>query len=49
MKDPKFIAEAQKLRLPISPVVGGAALKVVDDIYRIPDDIVAAARKVMRD
>ena len=49
MKDPKFIADAQKLRLPISPVVGEAALKVVEDIYRIPDDIVVAARKVMRD
>jgi tripartite-type tricarboxylate transporter receptor subunit TctC len=49
MKDPKFIAETQKLRLPVTPIVGEAALKVVDDIYRIPDDIVAAARKVMRD
>jgi tripartite-type tricarboxylate transporter receptor subunit TctC len=49
MTDPKFIAEAQKLRLPISPIVGEAALKVVEDIYRIPDDIVVAARKVMRD
>jgi hypothetical protein len=49
MKDPKFVAEAQKLRLPISPVVGEQALKVVEDIYRIPDDIVVAARNVMRD
>ena len=49
MKDPKFIAEAQKLRLPISPIVGEDALKVVEDIYRIPDDIVVAARGVMRD
>src|SRR5262245_16640412 len=46
MKDPQFIAEAQKLRLPISPKIGDEALKVVEEIYATPDDIVAAARKV---
>ncbi len=49
MKDPAFIAEAQKLRLPLSPTVGEAAGKVVDDIYAIPPDIVEAAKAVMRD
>src|SRR5258705_12952464 len=49
MKDPAFIAEAQKLRLPLSPVVGDAARKVVDDIYAIPPDIVEAAKAVIRD
>jgi hypothetical protein len=49
MKDPAFIAELQKLRLPLSPVIGEAAAKVVDEIYAIPDDIVAAARKVVSD
>jgi len=46
MQDPQFIAEAQKLRLPISPKTGEQALKVVEDIYATPDDIVATARKV---
>ncbi len=46
MQDPQFIAEAQKLRLPISPKTGEEALKVVEDIYATPDDIVATARKV---
>ena len=46
MQDPQFIAEAQKLRLPISPKTGEEALKVVEEIYATPDDIVAAARKV---
>ncbi len=36
----------QKLRLPISPKTGEEALKVVEEIYATPDDIVAAARKV---
>ncbi len=49
MKDPVFIAETQKLRLPLSPTVGEAARKVVDDIYAIPADIVEAARAVIRD
>jgi tripartite-type tricarboxylate transporter receptor subunit TctC len=49
MKDPAFIAEAQKLRLPISPVVGEAARKVVDYIYAIPKEIVEAARAVIRE
>ena len=49
MKDPQFIADATKLRLPISPVIGEAAVKVVEDIYAIPQDIVAAARQVIRE
>jgi len=49
VKDPAFIAEAKKLRLPVSPIVGEAAAKVVDDIYAIPAEIVDAARQVMRD
>lgn len=49
MKDEAFIAETKKLRLPLSPTVGEAARKVVDDIYAIPPDIVEAAKAVMRD
>jgi tripartite-type tricarboxylate transporter receptor subunit TctC len=46
MQDPQFIAELQKLRLPLSPKTGEEALKVVEEIYAAPDDIVTAARKV---
>jgi tripartite-type tricarboxylate transporter receptor subunit TctC len=49
MTDPQFMTEAQKLRLPISPVIGEAALKVVGGIYAIPQEIVAAARQVIRE
>ena len=49
MKDDAFIAEAKKLRLPLSPIVGDAAAKIVDDIYAIPPEIVEAAKAVMRD
>jgi tripartite-type tricarboxylate transporter receptor subunit TctC len=46
MKDPQFIAELQKLRLPLSPKTGEEALQVVEGIYATPDDIVQAARKI---
>jgi tripartite-type tricarboxylate transporter receptor subunit TctC len=46
MKDPQFITELEKLRLPLSPKTGEEALQVVEGIYATPDDIVAAARKV---
>ena len=46
VKDPQFIAEAEKLRLPISPETGEEALKIVEEIYATPDDIVQAAKKV---
>jgi tripartite-type tricarboxylate transporter receptor subunit TctC len=46
MKDPQFIAEAEKLRLPISPKTGEEALRVVEDIYATPENIVQAAKKI---
>jgi tripartite-type tricarboxylate transporter receptor subunit TctC len=46
MKDPQFLAELEKLRLPISPKTGEEALKVVEEIYATPDDIVQAAKKI---
>jgi tripartite-type tricarboxylate transporter receptor subunit TctC len=46
MKDPQFVAEAEKLRLPVSPKTGEEALAIVEAIYATPEDIVQAARKV---
>jgi tripartite-type tricarboxylate transporter receptor subunit TctC len=48
VKGPDFIAEAKKLRLPVSPRTGEEAAKVIDAIYATPPDIVAAARKVVQ-
>jgi tripartite-type tricarboxylate transporter receptor subunit TctC len=44
--DPAFMAEAQKLRLPVSPKTGEEALGIVEDIYKTPDDIVQAAKAI---
>ena len=48
VKDPEFIAEAKKLRLPVSPRTGEEAAKTIDAIYATPPDIVAAARKIVQ-
>jgi tripartite-type tricarboxylate transporter receptor subunit TctC len=46
VKDSQFVAEAQKLRLPVSPKTGEEALAIVEQIYATPKEIVEAARKV---
>jgi hypothetical protein len=46
MQDPQFVAELEKLRLPLSPKTGEEALQVVDEIYATPEDIVQAAKKI---
>jgi tripartite-type tricarboxylate transporter receptor subunit TctC len=47
VKDPAFIAEANKLRLPVSPKNGDEALKIVEGLYAVPDDLVVEAKKVV--
>ena len=46
-QDPQFIAEALKLRQPLSPKSGEEALRVVEEIYAAPDDVVQAARAIV--
>jgi tripartite-type tricarboxylate transporter receptor subunit TctC len=47
VKDKDFLAEAEKLRLPVQPRTGEEAAKVVAELYAAPQDVVAAARKVI--
>lgn len=49
VQDPAFIADADKLRQPVSPTLGADATKILDEIYAAPDDIIAAARAVATD
>jgi hypothetical protein len=49
MKDPLFIADAEKLRLPVMPRSGEEALKVVETIYATKPDVIEAARKLAGD
>lgn len=48
MTDAAFLAEAKKLEMPISPVSGPEAAKLVGDIYGAPADIVSAAREIVK-
>ena len=46
MKDPDFIAEAARLRMPVTPKSGDDARRVVEEIYAAPADLVKEAREV---
>lgn len=45
--DPAFIADAKKLRLPVSPKTGEEAAQAIDELYATPKDVVAAGRKIV--
>ncbi len=47
MKDPEFVAEAKRLRLPVSPKTGEEAAKTVEEIYTTPRETVDAAKKIV--
>jgi tripartite-type tricarboxylate transporter receptor subunit TctC len=49
MKDPAFLADAATQRLPISPKTADEAMRIINEIYAAPDDIVAASRKIAGD
>ncbi len=49
VRDPAFVADAVKLRQPVSPTLGAEATKILDELYASPDDIIAAARAVASD
>ncbi len=48
MKDPDFLAEAEKLKLGIDPVSGENVQKLVDAIYATPEAEVARARAALK-
>jgi tripartite-type tricarboxylate transporter receptor subunit TctC len=47
MKDPEFLAEAEKLQADVSPVSAGEIDRLLADVYATPKDIVAKAAKAM--
>ncbi|MFM1816351.1 MAG: hypothetical protein RLZ98_3046 [Pseudomonadota bacterium] len=48
MKDPAFVAEAEKGKRPLSPLTGDEAARNTADVYSAGPDIVAAAREVIK-
>jgi tripartite-type tricarboxylate transporter receptor subunit TctC len=47
VQDPQFLADAETMRLPVSPRTAEQAIDTVDLIYATPPDIVAEARTIM--
>src|ERR1700722_9310575 len=47
MKDPEFLADAEKLQADVSPVSAGEIYKLLADIYATPKDIIALAAKAI--
>jgi len=47
MKDPGFLAEAEKMKLEINPVSGDAVQAIVQDVYQTPKSIAAAVADIL--
>ena len=47
LKDPEFLAEAEKAQLEIAPVDGEALQAVVEHMFQAPQDVIDAARKAI--
>ena len=47
MKDPEFLAEAEKLQADVSPVTAGEIEKLLAEVYATPKDVIALAAKAI--
>ena len=47
MKDPAFLAEAERMQLEIDPVAGDAVQAIVQDVYQTPKSIAAAVANMV--
>ena len=47
MKDPEFLAEANRMKLDVNPVTGAALDKLLAELYATPKDVVAKAAKAI--
>lgn len=48
MSDPEFLADADRARLEITPMVGEEAQALIEEAYRTPQDIVDKTRAMLR-
>jgi tripartite-type tricarboxylate transporter receptor subunit TctC len=48
MKDPEFIAEAEKLRLEVSPMKGVEIERLLNEVYALPKELIDKARAAIR-
>jgi len=48
IKDPDLLADAKKLGMPIEPISGDAAQRMVEELYTIPQSVVDKARDILQ-
>jgi hypothetical protein len=48
MRDPQYLAEADKMRIDISPLPGAKVQEIVQKLHATPKDIVEKARAAIR-
>jgi hypothetical protein len=48
MRDSQFLADAEKMRVDISPLPGGEVQKLIESFYATPKSIIEQARRVIR-
>jgi tripartite-type tricarboxylate transporter receptor subunit TctC len=48
LKDPAFLAEAEKLKLDVNPVTGEEVDRLIAELYASPKDIVEEARAAIK-
>ena len=49
MKDPQFMAEADKAKMDISPMTGEDSQVIADSIVNTPPDVIAYAQEILGD
>jgi tripartite-type tricarboxylate transporter receptor subunit TctC len=47
IKDPQFLADAEKLKVDVSPRLASESMQMLEEIYAMPADVIDAARKVI--
>ena len=47
MKDPEFLAEAEKIGIEVAAMTGAEVDRLMKEIYDTPADLVAEARRVI--
>jgi hypothetical protein len=49
LNDPQFLADAERLKVDISPKLANQSMQILDAIYAMSPEVIAAARKIMAD
>jgi hypothetical protein len=49
MKDQQFLADAERLRVEISPKSASQSMQIIEQIYAMPPEVIEAARKLIAD